>query len=132
MRKKLMECCRVATVQAATALGAVDERVDQLVIQLANATSVTNQPPIELPEEPQLRANRRGRVPARGKMCGERIDVRAGNSEFLNCAAIREDLIQHVFSIPGQGAVEKTTAGLCRIDKHQIADERVKKAVATT
>ena len=76
------------------------------------------------PEELQLRANRRGRVPARDKIRGERIDVRADDSEFLNRVAIREDLIQHVFSIPGQGAVKKTTAGLCRIDKRQIADER--------
>ena len=76
-----------------------------------------------------MRANRRERVPARDKMRGERIDVRAGNSEFLNRVAIREDLIQHVVSIPGQGAVKKTTAGLCRIDQPQIADERVKRAM---
>jgi hypothetical protein len=48
--QKLMECGRVATVQASTALGAFDKRVDQLVIQLVNATSATNQPPIEIPE----------------------------------------------------------------------------------
>jgi hypothetical protein len=65
-------------------------------------------------------------------MCGERIDVRADNPEFLNRVAIRDALIQHVFSIPGQRAVEKKTAGLCRIDKRQIDDERGEKCPRPT
>ena len=36
-------------------------------------------------------------------MGGERVDVRADDPEFLNCVAIRNDLISHVFSFLANG-----------------------------
>ena len=54
------------------------------------------------------------------QVCGERVDVRADDPAFLIDVAICEALLQHVFSLLGPRAVEKTTAGLCRIDKREI------------
>jgi hypothetical protein len=100
----------------------IDKRVDQFVIQFVNVASTTRQPLAEVPEQPPLRSNRRGGVPATGEISCERVDVRADapRPNSLTRAAIPEDLIQHASSIPGQRAVKKKTAGLCRLGKRPI------------
>jgi hypothetical protein len=56
------------------------ELAHKLVVQLAEPAPATNQPPIEVSEQDQLRVNGRCGVPAIGKMLRERVKMRAKDS----------------------------------------------------
>jgi hypothetical protein len=53
---------------------------------------------------------------------GERVKIRADDATFLTPVTLRNRLLLPVFSLLGPRAVEKTTAGLCRIGKRQFGD----------
>jgi hypothetical protein len=122
MNEKLTKCLGIAAVHTSAAPAPLEEGGHQLIVQLVNGTSTTNQPLIELAQQLQPCLNRRRGVEARREVRGERVKIRADDATFLTPVTLRNRLLLPVFSLLGPRAVEKTTAGLCRIGKRQFGD----------
>ena len=109
MNEKLTKCLGIASVHASAAPAPLEEGGHQLIVQLVNGTSTTNQPLIELAQQLQLCLNRRTGVAARHEVRGERVEIRADDATVLIRVGLRNRMLLHVFSLLGPRAVEKTT-----------------------
>jgi hypothetical protein len=117
MSKEVANGGGIISMQTRPSSAAFEKRVNDVLVQVGDATSAVDHPTIELFQKAQFRSHGRDGIPEACEAVSERVHMRPDHSrpEAPNRSLILDEVIHHASSLSGQTAVQEKTAGLCRL-----------------